>query len=790
MKTGLLSLLSLFLLVSGPAMPFAAALSQNALPPVAAESKGVRDNGDQGWPRKIVSGSTTMLIYQPQIDKWEGNQIQAYAAVAVESSGSEQPTYGVVYFTARTEVDKVNRLVSLDQFKVLRGNFPTAADQGAGYLKILQQSANDRMDTIALDRLEAELATTQAEKTGARYDLKNDPPKIIFSSRPAVLVSIDGQPVLRPLAESGLQRVINTRALIVFDQKKATYYLYLMDGWVESSSAEGPWSYAKHPPHNLNTVKDKLAASNQVDLLSGNESAGPDQADAENDDSTTGVDGSEPLKNRLKDGTFPTIYVSTVPTELLIAQGEPQFKPVDGTALLYVTNTGDHIFLNTASQDYYALISGRWFKAKSMGGTWQYVAGKELPADFAKIPEGHPQASVLASTPGTPAAKEALISNDIPQTATITRSEAQLTVNYDGEPQFKPIEGTALRYAVNSRTPVIEVASNGYFAVENGVWFRASGPAGPWSVAASVPAAIYAIPPSSPVHYVTYVKVYDSTPEVVYTGYTPGYYGTVVDADDLVVYGTGWYYPPYIGSYWFGWPYTYGCGAGFGWTPWGGWSLDFGIGFWYPFWRPWWGPLGWGWGWPGWRPRWGWGRWGGVAGLNVYGRWGHPAWVRTRASWADPHGDVHRDRDGRLHDPRTGVAGRGDRGLGPGPARPEPGKKALPGAAGTGERRSDSNVYAGRDGNVYRHDKDGGWKQQKDGTWQPPDRTFDQRSMDTSRQSRGRGEQRSGTYNSGGAHGPGGGGFGGARGGGGGFGGGRAGGIGGGRGGGGGGRHP
>jgi hypothetical protein len=56
--------------------------------------------------------------------------------------------------------------------------------------------------------------------------------------------------------------------------------------------------------------------------------------------------------------------------------------------------------------------------------------------------------------------------------------------------------------------------------------------------------AIYSILPKSPVHYVTYVKIYDATPEVVYRGYAPGYVGTV-SADD-VVYGTGWYYPPYL----------------------------------------------------------------------------------------------------------------------------------------------------------------------------------------------------------------------------------------------------
>ena len=64
----------------------------------------------------------------------------------------------------------------------------------------------------------------------------------------------------------------------------------------------------------------------------------------------------------------------------------------------------------------------------------------------------------------------------------------------------------------------------------------ATGPRGPWAVAASVPAVIYAIPPSSPVHYVTYVRVYAATPQVVYVGYTPGYTGTIVSVDGVVVY--------------------------------------------------------------------------------------------------------------------------------------------------------------------------------------------------------------------------------------------------------------
>jgi hypothetical protein len=139
---------------------------------------------------------------------------------------------------------------------------------------------------------------------------------------------------------------------------------------------------------------------------------------------------------------------------------------------------------------------------------------------------------------------ETLIANAIPQTATITRSAATLTVNYDSSPQFKSINNTTLRYAVNTSTPVIRIDASSYYAVQNGVWFVATSAIGPWAVATSVPVAIYTIPVSSPLHYVTYVKIYGSTPEVVYVGYTPGYYGTIVTSSSVVVYGTGWYYPP------------------------------------------------------------------------------------------------------------------------------------------------------------------------------------------------------------------------------------------------------
>lgn len=94
----------------------------------------------------------------------------------------------------------------------------------------------------------------------------------------------------------------------------------------------------------------------------------------------------------------------------------------------------------------------------------------------------------------------------------------------------------------------------------------------------SVPAAIYAIPPSSPLHDVTYVEIYGSTPEAVYEGDTPGYLGTVLPDDGVVVYGTGYDDEPWIGDVWIAAPETYGLAAAPIYNPAVGYGYGFGLG--------------------------------------------------------------------------------------------------------------------------------------------------------------------------------------------------------------------
>ena len=204
----------------------------------------------------------------------------------------------------------------------------------------------------------------------------------------------------------------------------------------------------------------------------------------------------------------------------------------------------------------------------------------DLPADFANIPDDSPKENVKASIPGTPQAQEAVIAADIPQTAKVDRTKARLQPTDQRQSGVETDPG----HRPHVRLQLPEADHHGgttamVLRAKRGLVHRLLG-SGALGRGHSIPAAIYAIPPSSPLYYVTYVKIYDVTPQYVVVGYTPGYMGTVVTTDGVVVYGTGYPYVPYIGAtVWYPPPVTYGYAANVSWTPWTGWAVGFGVGW-------------------------------------------------------------------------------------------------------------------------------------------------------------------------------------------------------------------
>ena len=105
-------------------------------------------------------------------------------------------------------------------------------------------------------------------------------------------------------------------------------------------------------------------------------------------------------KPSLKNGV-PRVVVTTVPTELVVTDRRAAMAPHRQARCCSMSkNTTGNVFKNLNDQQTYVLVTGRWFRAPDLTGPWQYVAGKDLPPDFARIPDDSPKENVKASVPG------------------------------------------------------------------------------------------------------------------------------------------------------------------------------------------------------------------------------------------------------------------------------------------------------------------------------------------------------------------------------------------------------
>ena len=528
------------------------------------------------WPKSATSNGATFTMYQPQPDSWDDYTYKAHAVVRVLPSGSKDPLFGVVEITAYTIVDRPNRVVYIESITITKATFPSAPANAPAWQAEIQSIASSGPSTMSLDRLHQALAIEGAERKSRQVPVANEPPRIVFTQRAAALVLVHGDPIWVPVQGAKLERAVNTRALLL-KEASGRLYLHLLDGFVSAPSIAGPWAVAKKLPPGAAEAARSLAKKGLVDLMEGS----PDEQTHAKPTLAAGV---------------PVVVVATTPTEVITTNGPMDWMPVEGTQLIYVQNTTGNVFMDLADQQYYVLVTGRWFRSASALGPWVHVPGKELPPDFLRIPDTSPKENVKASVPGTAQAEEAAIEAGIPHMATVYTAKVSFKPIVNGAAELKPIPGTSLMYVFNSPQPIIMVSATQWYAVQAGVWFAAPALHGPWTVATAIPAAIYSIPPSSPLFYVTFVQIYAVSPGVVVVGYTPGYTGVVILPDGTIVYGTGYVYPAYVTeTVWYPPPVTYGYAANPTYTPWTGFAMGFAIGWSAAHWcyapTPYWGAM-------------------------------------------------------------------------------------------------------------------------------------------------------------------------------------------------------
>jgi hypothetical protein len=673
---------------------------------------------DNTWPKTInAQDGSVIKIYEPTPESFTDNILKSRSAISVLLPDSTEPIFGTFWAVETVETDRDNRVISIISAKVPNLKFADNVDANkVNYIKTtLETNIPTVSPDLPLDAVVTSLGTNTEEKKLSK-GLDNTPPQIIYSNQPSMLVLIDGDPKMQHNPNWGVDAVVNTPFTIV-KNRDDKFYLYGDKHWYSALAATGPYTYTKNFPANLLAIQKSVDSTNDSDPGFASDSA------------TTNA--------------IPKVIVSTVPAELIQTNGKPVFTKIDSTNLSYVSNSQNDIFLSKTDQQYYVLISGRWYKADNLSSKWQYVAATDLPADFAKIPEGSPKDNVLASVGGTKEAHDAIMDAHVPQTAKVDRNNASATVTYDGDPQFNDITGTTMQYAIN--TPNSVILDNGiYYCVDNGVWFQSNTANGPWVVCIDRPNDVDLIPPTCPVYNIKYVYIYDVQPDWVYMGYTPGYLNAFIYGP-TVVYGTGYYYRPWRGRYYYARPYTWGFGVHY--NPWIGWSLGYDYGFnWFHI----------GFGFSAWPDYWGGGWWG----PSIYrppfrpfayrerGYYGyHPGYARNGYGYRTPGYYAGRPsynlRVNNVYNYRRDVINNNNyRFARPVATRPtinNPSFNNRP-TVNARDNRVNNNVQTDREGNVYQRNGQQ-WQQRQQSQWRPADNTTNN-NLNRQQQTETRGQQR------------------------------------------------
>jgi len=677
------------------------------------------------FPKTFRGDRGTVVIHVPQIDAWPNFEaIEARLAVEVTPAGESEPVFGVAAFVADTDPNLELRVVAIENAEITVTSFPESDDARREQLDdIVRATVQPQTQFVPLDVLLTYIASDAV--IPAEEGLSYEPPPIFYSSTPAVLVNLDGDPILAPIPDTRLQYAVNTN-WDLFRYRDREWYLRHGERWLKSDELHGEWEWDNRLPGDFDDLPD--------------------------DDNW--ADAKAALPPAKTDEDEPTVFVSEKPGELIVTDGQPQHRTVGSEGLEYVEDTESDVF--RYKFEYYYLVSGRWYRSALLRGPWEPV--KELPEVFRSIPQDHAKSHVLVAVPHTDEARMAVLEASLPREATVARDAGdKVSVFYEGEPVFETIPGTDVQRAVNSRNDILLIGDT-YYLCDSAVWFVSTTANGPWVVADQIPSVIYTIPPSSPSYHVTHVHVDESDDSSVSTSYTSGYFG--VSVGFTVMYGTGYYYPPYWG-YYPGYPYYYPYPYAFGASSW--YNPNTGMygrsGSVY-------GPYG-GYGraasynpetgayargramWDndeiagsaiGYNPRTG----TGVATnryRNEYGGYGesivthNDKWLASRSQWDQDSartqfrtsggtvGEITRQDQGD-YTTGTGRFQRGDQSLDTRSVRGEQG--SLVGfETGSGERGivgrdENGDLYAGKDGNVYRRDENG-WSQHGESGWEPVD---------------------------------------------------------------------
>ena len=261
----------------------------------------------EGWPRTYQVGTGRIVLYQPQFTEWSDFKvIEALVAAQYVASPDANPVFGVIGLKGATAYDEDAGEIVISDISVTELNF---SGLGREELTALSMETGKLLPTGPVTVAEARVAASLAEQKRMAdvNGLKADPPHIIVSTSPAILVRTDGPAALAPVkGATGLSFVVNTNWDLFRVDEGGVFFLRDDTHWQTAGTMEGPWRAASDLPAQLKSLPE----------------------DGSWDDARAAVP-PQPYEG----GIVPRVISTDVASELILFQGEPVLQDIPGTAL-------------------------------------------------------------------------------------------------------------------------------------------------------------------------------------------------------------------------------------------------------------------------------------------------------------------------------------------------------------------------------------------------------------------------------------------------------------------------
>jgi len=189
------------------------------------------------------------------------------------------------------------------------------------------------------------------------------------------------------------------------------------------------------------------------------------------------------------------IFFAESPAVLILIDGDPVYRRIEGTDLERIVNTTVLIVRDSADIHYLKVRDG-WMEAYGLMGDWS-VSGVSPFGDRTAL-ERAIEADTVDLLESAGSSKAGTL-DEAPPAVFVASQPAALVVT-DGPPRYQTIDGTSLRYLANTTAQAFrEPTDQELYVLVEGRWFRAWTTDGPWQLVPSdeLPADIakYAGPP-------------------------------------------------------------------------------------------------------------------------------------------------------------------------------------------------------------------------------------------------------------------------------------------------------